>query len=443
MTHANPASRRNFLKVASACTAGLGIPLSSSSLLQAEEQASKLATAPRLRVGIVGTGGMGSGHLGWMLEQPDIEIVALCDLDAAHLADAKEKVTSRQGSDSCMGFSDFRELVKQPKLDAIWVTTPDHWHALVAIAALNAGKDVYCEKPLTNSIGEGKALREAVVRNQRILQCGSHERSNSKIRYACELVRNGRLGKIHTVRINLPCDDDHHKEARSRSGKLVTASVPAGFNYDFWLGHTPAIPFAEYRTHFWWRFNTQFGGGEMTDRGAHVIDIAQLALGMDDSGPVEFRAKGTLLPGELYNACLDFEFENIYANGIRMIGQSSGTRGLKVEGDKGSIFIHIHGGDLEAEPASLLEEKIGEQEINLGRTTDHKRNFIEAVRSRDAKSLFAHVEIGHRTASICHLNNLSIRLGRPLKWDPVAEQIIGDNEANALLTPKMRQPWSV
>jgi predicted dehydrogenase len=437
------ASRREFIRIATACTAGLGAAEWASRSTFAEDSSGSIAPNERLGIGVIGTGGMGSGHLGWLIEQADLEVLAVCDVDQGHLANAVETVTQRHGKGSCQGFADFRQLLAKPEIDAVWVTTPDHWHALVSIAAIEAGKDVYCEKPLTNSVGEGIALRNAVKRSDRILQCGSHERSNNDVRFACELVRNGRLGKIHTIRINLPCVEDHHNQARERSGKLKRVSPPSELNYDMWLGHTPEIPYAENRCHFWWRFNTQFGGGEMTDRGAHVIDIAQLALGMDHSGPIEFRAKGTPLPGELYNACLDFEFENTYANGIRIIGQSSGTRGLKIEGEKGSIFIHIHGGKLEAEPSSLLNEVIGDKEIHLGRTPDHKRNFLDAVRARDPNAPFAHVEVGHRTATICHLNNLAMRLGRTLKWDPESEKIVGDNEAQSLLMPKMRQPWSI
>jgi len=179
----------------------------------------------------------------------------------------------------------------------------------------------------------------------------------------------------------------------------------------------------------------------MTDRGAHVIDIAQLGMNADDTGPVEIKALGIVTPGSLYDTFWDYAFENIYANGVRMIGASQGPRGVKFEGTDGWIFIHIHGGKLEAEPASLLEQKIGDNEIHLGRSPGHQQNFIDSVKSRQQP--VAHAEIGHRTASVCHLNNIAMRLGRPLKWDPVKEQFINDPEANSLITPKMRSPWKV
>ncbi len=395
----------------------------------------------RLTLGMIGTGGMGSHHLDWLSQQSDVEIRALCDVDEQHVQAAAEKVSAATGKDKPRTHRDFRELLADPSIDAVFVTTPDHWHALVSVAAARAGKDIYCEKPLANSVGEGRAICEAVRQNDRILQCGSHERSNSKIRFACELVRNGRLGTVRTIRIHLPCDEAHHNEARTRQRAVKPEAVPDGFDYDFWLGHTQQVPYEEKRCHFWWRFNSRYGGGEMTDRGAHVIDIAQLALGTDASGPIEYRGKGTALQGELYDAIMDFEFENLYPQGVRLVGASSGTRGLKIEGDRGWIFIHIHGGDLEAEPKELLQESTEGATVQLGRTTDHRRNFFECVRSRQAP--FATAETAHRTASLCHLNNLAMRLGRPLRWDPAREQVLDDAEANALLTPQMRAPWSL
>ena len=348
--------------------------------------------------------------------------------------------SSDNGKD-CVAYTDFRELLAEPGIDAVWVVTPDHWHALISIAAAKAGKDIYCQKPLANSIGEGRAMVDAAKEHDRVLQCGSQERSTPTVRQACELVRNGKLGEIKTIQVYLPCDDGHHHEARKRQGTLVPAEVPPEFDYDFWLGHTEEVPYAEHRCEFWWRFNSRYGAGEMTDRGAHVIDIAQLALDMDHSGPVEYQAQGVPLKGDLYDAFMDFTFENVYPNGVRMIGHKTGPRGIRFEGTEGSVFIHIHGGKLEAKPASLLDIKIGDNEIQLGRTPDHQRNFLDCVRSREVP--FAGGEIGHRTATLCQLNVIAMRLGRPLKWDPVAERVVGDEEANEYLVPTMRTPWTL
>jgi predicted dehydrogenase len=440
MAHTSRQTRRDFLRKT---TIGSAAALAAPYFVPAHVLGGAAGTAPsdKLGIGLIGTGGMGQGHLGWITGQSDLVTRAVCDVDKRHLKQALDKAKSTDNGKDCVAYTDFRELLAQPGIDAVWVVTPDHWHALISIEAAQQGKDIYCQKPLANSIGEGRALVNAAKEHGRVLQCGSQERSTPSIRYACELVRNGKLGEIKTIQVHLPCDDSHHDEARKRQGTLVPQEVPSEFDYDFWLGHTQEVPYHQDRCHFWWRFNSRYGAGEMTDRGAHVIDIAQLALDMDTSGPVEYQAQGVPLKGDLYDAFMDFTFENVYPNGVRMIGHKTGPRGLRFEGTEGSVFIHIHGGKLEAEPASLLDIKIGENEIQLGRTSDHQRNFLDCVRSRGVP--FAGGEIGHRTATLCQLNVIAMRLGRPLKWDPVAERVVGDEEANEYLVPRMRAPWAL
>jgi predicted dehydrogenase len=261
------------------------------------------------------------------------------------------------------------------------------------------------------------------------------------VRQACELVRNGLIGKVHTVRVNLPCNDKHHNSIRTMTTLPAPQEVPHELDYDFWLGHTPKVPYFKERTHFWWRFILSYGGGEMTDRGAHVIDLAQLGLGMDDTGPVEFDATGSDNRHGLYDAFMEYKFVNTYANGVKLIGSTQGPRGLKFEGTDGWIFIHIHGGKLEASDPALLMTKAETLRVQLGRSPGHYRNFLDAVQTRQLP--VAHAEIGHRTATICHLNNLAMKLGRKLKWDPKTEKIIHDAEANNMLSPRMRGPWSL
>lgn len=429
------ASRREFLRISAAASATVAMPYFVPSSALGRDGAT--APSERISVGMIGTGGMGSGHLDWLAQQGDVEVVAVCDVDAAHLAKAKELVDAKSGKTGCATFHDFRELVARPDIDAVFVVTPDHWHALAALAAIRAGKDVYCEKPLTNSIGEGRVLCDAVQQHERVLQCGSHERSNPNVLRACEIVRSGRLGEIKAVRVFLPCDDPHHQQARGR--QFAAATVPEGFDYNFWLGPTPATPYAENATHFWWRFNLNYGGGEMTDRGAHIIDLAQMALGLDGTGPIEIRASGTQMTGGLYNVFLDFELENIYANGLKLIGEKAGPRGIRFEGSDGTLFVHIHGGKLVADPLELLGGDAGPEYADG--IVPHRQDFFAAVRSRGPTR--ANAEAAHRTASICHANNIAMRLGRELRWDPAAEKFIGDDEANAMLMPAMRAPWSI
>jgi predicted dehydrogenase len=432
-------TRRGFLKQAAvASTGAVGFP----SIVPASALGNAGNTAPsnRIVMGCIGMGGQGRGNMGRFMGFKDVQVVAVCDVDTKHRDQGRNAVNEKYGNEDCKAYDDFRELVARKDIDAVSIGTPDHWHALTSIAAANHGKDIYCEKPLANSVGEGRAICEAVKKNGRFLQTGSQERSGGNARRACELVRSGYIGRLHTIRINLPCNDGHHKEVLKRNRqKAPIEPVPDHFDYNFWLGHTPKAPYSPWRTHFWWRFILNYGGGEMTDRGAHVIDIAQLGNGTDYTGPIEFDARGKRSETGLYDAFMDYKFENVFANGVRMIGEQKPPRGLKFEGTDGWIFIHIHGGRLEASSDDLLKMETGKYEVKLGRSPGHHRDFIDAVKER--REPVASAEIGHRTASLCHLNNIAMKVGRKLKWDPKREQFVNDAEANALLTPKMRAPW--
>jgi predicted dehydrogenase len=433
-------SRREFLKR----TGAGATALSAAYFVPAHVLGGGGAVPPsdKIVMGTIGVGGMGRANTEMFLAQPDTQVVAVCDVDARHLACGQKIVNDHFGNDDCAAYADFRELLAREDIDAVVVATPDHWHALAAIAAANAGKDIYCEKPLANSIGEGRAIVEAVARNQRILQTGCHERAGDNARFACDLVQIGYLGKVHTVEINLPTDDRHHRRCRAIKDVPPPMEVPDGFDFDFWLGHTPQVPYTEKRCHFGWRFVLSYGGGEMTDRGAHVIDVAQLGLGTDRTGPVEVRAKGSRNEESLFNAFWEYEFENVFEGGVRMVGKSAGPRGLKFIGDEGWIFVHIHGAKLEAEPASLLagmpyeERPAPEREPHVL----NRRNFLDCVKSRDEP--YSPPEVGHRTATLCHLNNIAMLVGQPLKWDPQTERFDND-EANALITPTMRATWTL
>lgn len=441
----NKSTRRELLKTAAVSAGAIGFPyIVPASALGKEE--GTVAPSNRIVFGCIGTGGQGRGNMNRFMNFPEVQVVAVCDVDAQHRQAAMEEVNRKYGNQDCRAYKDFRELVARPDIDVVSIGTPDHWHGLTSIAALNSKKDVYCEKPLVNSVAEGRAVCDAVKKNGRVLQTGSQERSGDKARYACELVRNGRFGRIHTVRINLPCSDGHHQEVRKMNHQAMEAMVvPDGLDWNFWLGHTPEVAYHKNRCHFFWRFILAHGGGEMTDRGAHVIDLAQLGLGMDDSGPVEYSAEGKQEGGGgPFDVFWDYRFENVYANGVRMIGEAKDPRGLKFEGQDGWIFIHIHGAKLESSDPTLIDEtamkKIKEPagKIELGRTDGHHRNFIDAVKSR--KQPFASAEVGHRTASLCHLNNIAMLTGKRFKWDPKKETADSD-AVNALLAPKMRAPW--
>jgi len=447
-------NRRQFLKKVAAAAGAVSFPyFVPSSALGLD---GKVSPSNRTTMGCIGMGGKGTGNMWGFMLADDVQIVAVCDVETeaggyhrgitAGREPARRKVEDYYSKKSpsgvykgCAVYSDFRELLARETIDAASIATPDHWHGLISVAAAKAGKDIYCEKPLTNTIAEGRAVCDAVKRYGRILQTGSHERSNDSVRFACELVRNGRIGKLHTIRINMPNTDAHHIMIIENPGPFPTMPIPKGLDYDAWLGATPWVAYTQRRCHFWWRFILDYGGGEMTDRGAHIIDLAQLGNNTDDTGPVEIVARGKAPVGGLYNAFMEYQFECRYANGVRLIGSSEEPRGLKFEGSDGWIFIHIHGGLLEAEPKSLLQETIGPNEIHLGRSPNHHRGFLNAVKSRIQP--FAPAEVGHRTATICHLLNIAMLTGRKLKWDPEHEQIIGDCEANSMLARPMRGPW--
>ncbi|HPS55049.1 MAG TPA: Gfo/Idh/MocA family oxidoreductase [Sedimentisphaerales bacterium] len=449
-------NRREFLRGSfNAAASVVAFPYIVSSSALGKE--GSVVPSDRIVMGCIGLGGQGTQNMNAFLRQEGVELAALCDVNkgsddydmlyqfkdssSAGLEPAKQRalayLATQKRSGSYEGidcYHDFRDLLARNDIDAVSICTPDHWHGGVSIAAAKAGKDIYCEKPLTNTIAEGRAVCDAVEKYQRVLQTGSHERSNNSTRFAAELVLNGRIGKLHTIRINMPVDNQIAISAQP------VMKVPDGFDYDFWLGPTEYKPYTRRRCHFYWRYQLAYGGGEMTDRGAHIIDLAQMANDTDDTGPVEILAKGQAPADGLFDTFDKFEFECKYANGVRMVGQHSGVRGLKLEGDKGWIFIHIHGGRLEAEPASLLTEYIGPNERHLGRSPDHHRNFLDCVKTRQKP--FACAEIGHRTGTICHLLNIAMLTNRKLKWDPHTEQIINDDAANSMVRRTMRSPWN-
>ena len=448
-------NRRNFLKKSTAAAIST---LSFPYLIPASAlgRNNYIPPSDRITMGCIGLGGKGTHNMRTFLNFKEVQVVALCDVERASsnyhdgstagLEPAKQIVDNfyaeKMQSSKYKGYStheDFRELLKRDDIDAVTVCTPDHWHGLISIAAAKAGKDIYCEKPLTNTIEEGRAVCDAVKRYGRILQTGSHERSNDSVRFACELVRNGRIGEIKEIHVNMPNKDAHHLWLMNDKSPKLVMDVPDGFNYDMWLGPAPYEPYTKERCHFWWRFILQYGGGEMTDRGAHIIDLAQFINNTDDSGPIAINAEGKALQNELFNTFYEYKFELTYSNGVQILGGSKGERGLKIVSTDGWIFIHIHGGRLKASSESLLREKISPNEIHLNRSPSHHQNFLDSVKSR--REPFATAEIGHRTATICHLINIGMLTGRKLKWDPVNEEIKNDFEANQMLSRPMRYPW--
>lgn len=410
--------------------------------------------APSNRIAMVhiGVGGQGGYHLNIQSGRKDLQIVGVCDVDRRKLDSAREKLKGAYGSDAGIRFvQDFRELLAhKDEFDAALIATPDHWHALTTIAMLKNGKDCYTEKPLTLKINEGRALADTARQFGRIVQTGSHERSNWKPRYVADLVRNGYLGKIERVEVNMPVTNH-----RAIPHQLPT-DPPAELDYDLWLGPAPYKPYfvseakdpiysKNYeRAHFWFRYQLDYATGEMSDRGAHILDLVQLILDKDGTGPVEVYGDGKREIGGEFDSFMKYDFTIKYADGITVHGTSEGddsTRGLKIFGENGWINVHVHGGELTASDPRLLEIKLKPSDTTVGRSPGHHQNFYDAIRSRG--DTIANAEIGHRTVSVCHITTIAMLVGRTLQWDPQTERFVNDDEANQHLSYTYRAPWSL
>jgi predicted dehydrogenase len=392
------------------------------------------APSDRVVMGAVGLGGMGTGNLGSFLGQRDCQMVAVCDVDKNHANRAKGKVDGRYKNKDCVVYGDFRELMAREDIDAVSMATPDHWHATVGIWAARTGKDMYGEKPFTHDLREGRAMVNAFKQHGRVWQTGSWQRSVAKFRQACELVLNGRVGKVHTCEVGLPNGGG--------GGSTQFTDPPPHLDYDMWVGPSPWAPYSKDRTHWNWRWQLDYGGGQMMDWIGHHADIAQWGLGTDRTGPVEFEPNGAQWPSEgLYDAPTSYKFTGTYANGIKIIvanaGQQPNGMGTRWIGDRGWIWVSRRG--MKAEPASILKETIRPDEINLLKSPGHHRNFLDCVKSR--RETLTPAEVAHRSASIGHVGMAALILGRKIKWDPDKEKAIGDPSADAILGRAKRPPW--
>ncbi len=415
-------TRRGFMgKVGSAA---VGVPLFAKNLFAQ----GRVSANDRITLGLIGCGGMGVANLRAVLGFSDIQAVATCDVYEPHRQRAKERIDDRYENDNCATYNDYRELLDRDDIDSVIIATPDHWHTRIAISACEAGKDIYCQKPLTLTIKEGRALADAVKRYGVVFQVGSQQRSSSNFRYACELVRSGKIGKIHTVRVFLPNG--------SEGGDTPDADPPEGLDWDMYLGPAPWVPYNRHRTFWDFRWFWDYSGGQMTDWGAHHFDIAQWGLGMDESGPISVEGTGQLPTKGRYQTYLSFHVEYNYANGVKMIATNP-EHGTRFEGEDG--WVHVWRGGLEAEPKELLHETIGPNDVHLYDSPGHERDWVNCMKTRQRP--ICEAETGHRSVTCAHLGNIALKLGRKLHWDPVKEEFIGDEEANRLAFKPYRAPW--
>lgn len=459
----NNVSRRGFLAGSVGAICATGVPLWYAKEVVALEQEHAVRAVKsandKLQVGVIGCGDrVRSGDLLFgLLRNPNVKVIACADVDEKQLNYTAGIVEGEKPSRSLDGFrrpipsgeqdpnrktdvkvkrfKDFRDLVALKEVDAVLVTTPDHWHALPAIAAANAKKDIYCEKPLSLTIAEGRAMANAARANNVVFQTGSQQRSElGKFRLACELVQNGRIGKIKKIETRIGNPD--------KGGPFKTEPAPEGLDWNFWLGQTPEVPFTKERCHYQFRWWYAYSGGKMTDWGAHHNDVAQWALGMDDSGPVKVTAIKGEAPGieNGYDCHRDFEVVFEYANGVPVHCMAAGENGVHFEGENGWIFVSR--GALKASDPKIISEPLGADAKRLQASPSHMGNFLGNIKSRGR--CCADVEIGHRSATVCHLGNIALRfaMGKPLTWDPKAEKF-NDTAMNQHVSREMRGPWKL
>jgi len=430
-------SRRQFLKNSMAISAGaLTFPM----IIPASAMGKNGAVAPSNRVvlGCIGVGGMGTGNMRSFLEFEDVRIVAVCDVDANHLHDAKKMVDEHYKNSDCKTYRDFRDLIARNDIDAISLATPDHWHSPIAIAAAESGKDIYGEKPLSHSLAEGRAMCDAVKRYNRIWQTGSWQRSVANFRFACELVRNGRIGKIHTVHVGLP---EGHSINGSKAD-LIIQEPPEELDYDFWLGPSPYAPYFPARTHWNWRWQLDFGGGQMLDWVGHHVDIAHWGLDMDYDAPIEVEGHGEYPKDGPWDTAVKYRVTTRYQNGIQLIisgGHEDIKMGSKWIGEEGWVFVKR--GEIDANPKGLLKEKFGPNDVRLYKSTNHQRNFIDCVKSR--KESITPCEVAHHSQIPGHLGQIAMLLGRKIRFNPDTEEILNDPTASKMLSTPMRSPWHI
>jgi len=418
--------RRRFLKAAVAVV-GLPYVVRSSALGKDRDT----AASERITLGFIGSGKQSQHLIRSFLNSPGTQMLAVCDVDKLKLQRgqkiAEDHYAGKTGQPykGCAAYGDFRELLARDDVDAVVISTPDHWHAITVIQSARAGKDIYCEKPLSQTIAEARAMVNAVRRYGRIFQTGSMQRSDWHFRLGCELVLNGYVGELKhvTVGVGGPPEDK----------PLPVEPVPDYLDWNMWVGPSPWRPYnsdlspnISFDGFPNWRYHSDFGGGGMTDWGAHHFDIAQWGLGMDNSGPVE------IIPpdGKDYKV-LTYK----YANGVTMTRDNA--NGVLFTGTKGKV--EVNRGYLRTEPGELKNQQISSNQIHLYECNNHYTDWLDAVRKRTKP--ICDIEVGCRSVTVCHLGNIAYRLKRPLKWDPQREEFVGDAEANGLLSRSMRSPW--
>ena len=420
-------TRRSFLKTAAGSVAStMTVPWIVPS--------SAFGAAERLTMGAIGLGGQGMHNLRNFLTCDDLRVLAVCDVDGRHRTGAKQTVDAAYGNSDCAAYNDYRRVLAREDIDTILIATPDHWHAILSIEAAGAGKDIYCEKPISLTIAEGRAVADTVKRLGTVYQSGTQRRSIGCFRFAVDIARSGMLGPLHTLHCY------YHNGHNCPPQK--PEPVPQHFDYDRWLGPAPYEAYTPRRCHGSFRWIYDYSGGQLTDLGAHFNDLAQWANDSQDTGPVTYEGWAEIPRDGLFNTPLRFEVTATYADGVRMICHDEtepgrGPRGNKFVGTEGWVSVDDTGKVTASSDAVM--RKLSAAQQGYGYMMGHHRNFLDCVRTRSEPTSSA--EISHRSVTTCHAANICLRLGRKLRWDPRRERFIDDPAANRMLDRAKRSPW--
>jgi len=437
-------SRRSFLRKAGTLSASMA---AFPSIVPGSALGLNGATAPsnRITIGSIATGGQARGVLGNALHHEVTQALAVCDVNEHNLAQGKDMVDGRYGNKDCATYHDFRELLARDDIDAVIIAPPDHWHAIPSVMAANAGKDIYCEKPLTHDLAEGRAVAEAVKRNGVIFQVGSMQRSFGNMKRACELVRNGYIGKIHHINVGLP-------DGGNQSFVRQFPEVPGWLDYDFYVGPAQWVPYHNERLDWNWRWWMDFGGSQLMDWIGHHGDIAHMGMDWDDTGPRKVEPVLWTLPerSNLYDAPLQYKFNATYADGTTMtvgsmqsmpeVYRQCGDSGTQWFGEDGQ-WIFVSRGGIKTNPASLADIKLGGNDFRFRKEGNHIADWLNCIKTREKP--IAHVEAGHRSASIGHIGKIACVLGQTLEWNPETEQFTNSEMANHMLSRPYRGEWTL
>jgi len=427
-------NRRRFLQWSTAVTLPTIVPSS------ALGHSSSVAPSDRIAMGFIGLGTQGTSLMRAFLGHKDVQVVAVCDVLESQRQEAKDLVDQRYGNADCLTYNDFRAVCGRKDIDAVCIATPDHWHVLVSLEAARNGKDMYTEKALGLAVAWDKALQVACRRYGTVFQWGTQQRSDRNFRFACELVRNGRIGKLQTILVGVPHDFPVPNQP--------TQPVPPGLDYDLWLGPAPWAPYTYQRCRPWTKEESYSNWYHISDYclggiggywGVHHVDIAQWGHGTDDSGPVEIEGTAVFPKDGLADCAISWKVTHKYADGVTMVymDNKQHKQGVTFQGSEG--WVHVSRQGIWAEPESLLKAVIGPDEVHLIESTGHQRNFLDAVKTRGPT--ICPIDVAVRTDTICHLTDICTRLGRKLHWDPQKEDFVNDPEASRMLSRSMRSPW--